>query len=87
MLYNLLNFPAGAVPVSTVTAEDEEELRHYTGNYQDKFDRLFKEVGNAPVTKNKITNLLHIVELYAGFLEDRFSFGVTWSEIRLILTL
>ncbi|XP_042340166.1 fatty-acid amide hydrolase 1 [Plectropomus leopardus] len=42
-LYNLLTFPAGVVPVSTVTAEDEEELRHYQGNYQDLFDRIFKE--------------------------------------------
>lgn len=44
MIYNLLNFPAGAVPVSTVTAEDEENLRSYTGNFRDRFDRLFKEV-------------------------------------------
>ncbi|KAF7659686.1 hypothetical protein LDENG_00294480 [Lucifuga dentata] len=43
MLYNLLNFPAGAVPVSTVTAEDEEELKHYKGNYQDLWDKLFKQ--------------------------------------------
>ncbi|XP_030583477.1 vitamin D3 hydroxylase-associated protein-like [Archocentrus centrarchus] len=28
LLYNLLNFPVGVVPVSTVTAEDEEELNH-----------------------------------------------------------
>lgn len=44
MVYNLLNFPAGVVPVSKVTAEDEEELKHYKGNYNDGFDRLFKEV-------------------------------------------
>ncbi|XP_030584230.1 vitamin D3 hydroxylase-associated protein-like [Archocentrus centrarchus] len=43
MLYNLLNFPAGVVTVSTVTAEDEEELKHYKGYYQDKWDKLFKE--------------------------------------------
>ncbi|XP_059196403.1 vitamin D3 hydroxylase-associated protein-like [Centropristis striata] len=43
ILYNLLKFPAGVVPVSTVTAEDEEELRHFKGIYQDKFDKLFKE--------------------------------------------
>lgn len=43
-IYNLLNFPAGVVPVSTVTAEDEEELKHYKGNYQDIFDGFFKEV-------------------------------------------
>uniref|UniRef100_H2V7W7 Fatty-acid amide hydrolase 1 n=1 Tax=Takifugu rubripes TaxID=31033 RepID=H2V7W7_TAKRU len=43
MIYNLLNFPAGVVPVSTVTAEDEEQLEQYKGNYQDCFDRLFKK--------------------------------------------
>ncbi|XP_070817906.1 fatty-acid amide hydrolase 1 [Chaetodon trifascialis] len=43
MLYNLLNFPAGVVPVSTVTAEDEEELRHYKGIQQDPLDRNFKK--------------------------------------------
>lgn len=48
MIYNLLNFPAGSVPVSTVTAEDEEKLGSYTGNYHDRFDRLFKEVRCVP---------------------------------------
>ncbi|CAJ1060400.1 LOW QUALITY PROTEIN: fatty-acid amide hydrolase 1 [Xyrichtys novacula] len=43
MLFNLLNFPAGVVPVSTVTAEDEEELKYYKGNYQDLWDKSFKE--------------------------------------------
>ncbi|KAM8889511.1 fatty-acid amide hydrolase 1 [Synchiropus picturatus] len=42
-IFNLLNFPAGVVPVTTVTAEDEEELRHYKGYFQDRFDKLFKE--------------------------------------------
>ncbi|GAA6235008.1 fatty-acid amide hydrolase 1 isoform X1 [Lates japonicus] len=43
ILYNLLNFPAGVVPVSTVTAVDEEELKHYKGIYQDHWDKLFKQ--------------------------------------------
>ncbi|XP_072245751.1 fatty-acid amide hydrolase 1 [Leuresthes tenuis] len=43
MIYNLLNFPAGVVPVSTVTAEDEEELKHYKGIYHDTWDKLFKQ--------------------------------------------
>uniref|UniRef100_A0A3P8S0B2 Fatty-acid amide hydrolase 1 n=1 Tax=Amphiprion percula TaxID=161767 RepID=A0A3P8S0B2_AMPPE len=43
MLYNLLNFPAGVVPVTTVTKEDEEELKYYEGIYQDVYDKLFKE--------------------------------------------
>uniref|UniRef100_A0A3Q4I5N6 Fatty acid amide hydrolase n=1 Tax=Neolamprologus brichardi TaxID=32507 RepID=A0A3Q4I5N6_NEOBR len=44
MLYNLLKFPAGVVPVSTVTAKDEEELKHYKGCYQDSYDKSLKEV-------------------------------------------
>uniref|UniRef100_A0A8C5FYH4 Fatty-acid amide hydrolase 1 n=1 Tax=Gouania willdenowi TaxID=441366 RepID=A0A8C5FYH4_GOUWI len=43
MIYNLLNFSAGTVTVSTVTEEDEEELKHFKGIYQDFQDRLFKE--------------------------------------------
>ncbi|XP_037530668.1 fatty-acid amide hydrolase 1 [Nematolebias whitei] len=43
MLYNLLNFPCGVVPVSTVTADDEEELKHYRGIYQDTSDKFFKQ--------------------------------------------
>ncbi|KAM3876160.1 fatty-acid amide hydrolase 1 [Diretmus argenteus] len=43
VIYNVLNFPAGVVPVSTVTAEDEEELRHYNGNFGDIFDKNFKQ--------------------------------------------
>ncbi|XP_029002928.1 vitamin D3 hydroxylase-associated protein-like [Betta splendens] len=43
MLYNLLNFPAGVVPVSTVTVKDEEELKHYKGMFQDAWDEHFKQ--------------------------------------------
>uniref|UniRef100_A0A1A7WT04 Fatty-acid amide hydrolase 1 n=3 Tax=Iconisemion striatum TaxID=60296 RepID=A0A1A7WT04_9TELE len=42
-LYNLLNFPAGVVPVSTVTADDEEELKHFKGIFQDRMDKLLKK--------------------------------------------
>ncbi|XP_077463933.1 fatty-acid amide hydrolase 1 [Stigmatopora argus] len=42
-IYNLLNFPAGVVPVSMVTPEDEEELCHYGGVSKDRWDRLFKQ--------------------------------------------
>ncbi|KFV80911.1 Vitamin D3 hydroxylase-associated protein, partial [Struthio camelus australis] len=38
-LYNVLNFPAGVVPVSTVTRADEEELKHYRGHYRDPWDK------------------------------------------------
>ncbi|KAM4549305.1 fatty-acid amide hydrolase 1 [Odontesthes bonariensis] len=43
MIYNLLNFPAGVVPVSTATAEDEEELKHYKGIHHDTWDKLFQQ--------------------------------------------
>ncbi|CAI5777245.1 Hypothetical predicted protein [Podarcis lilfordi] len=42
-LYNLLNFPAGVVPVTTVSQADEEELKHYTGHYGDPWDKRMKE--------------------------------------------
>lgn len=43
-LYNVLNFPAGVVPVTTVTQTDEEELKHYKGHYGDFWDKRMKEV-------------------------------------------
>ncbi|XP_067423871.1 vitamin D3 hydroxylase-associated protein-like [Emydura macquarii macquarii] len=43
MLYNVLNFPAGVVPVTTVTEADEEELKHYTGHYGDPWDRRLRQ--------------------------------------------
>ncbi|KFO89350.1 Fatty-acid amide hydrolase 1, partial [Buceros rhinoceros silvestris] len=43
MLYNVLNFPAGVVPVSTVTEADEEELKLYRGFCDDPWDRTLKQ--------------------------------------------
>ncbi|GAA6086239.1 vitamin D3 hydroxylase-associated protein-like [Tachysurus ichikawai] len=40
-LYNVLNFPVGVVPVTQVTAEDEDQMKHYTGNYGDICDKTF----------------------------------------------
>ncbi|KGL84827.1 Fatty-acid amide hydrolase 1, partial [Tinamus guttatus] len=40
MLFNCLDFPAGVVPVTTVTDEDEEELKSYKGYYQDTWDQI-----------------------------------------------
>ncbi|NXA31427.1 FAAH1 hydrolase, partial [Eudromia elegans] len=40
ILYNCLDFPAGVVPVTTVTDEDEDELESYKGHYQDHWDRI-----------------------------------------------
>ncbi|XP_036304350.1 vitamin D3 hydroxylase-associated protein-like isoform X2 [Pipistrellus kuhlii] len=42
-LYNVLDFPVGVVPVTTVTLQDEEELAFYKGYYGDSNDRDFKE--------------------------------------------
>ncbi|KAM7046325.1 fatty-acid amide hydrolase 1 [Acridotheres tristis] len=39
MLYNALDFPAGVVPVTLVTDEDEEQLKGYKGYYRDWWDR------------------------------------------------
>ncbi|NXY46929.1 FAAH1 hydrolase, partial [Ceuthmochares aereus] len=43
MLYNVLNFPAGVVPVSRVTEADEEELKLYQGCCDDPWDRTMKQ--------------------------------------------
>ncbi|XP_020732825.2 fatty-acid amide hydrolase 1-like [Odocoileus virginianus] len=42
-LYNVLNFPAGVVPVTTVTPQDEKELAFYKGYYRDILDKNFLE--------------------------------------------
>ncbi|XP_075703999.1 vitamin D3 hydroxylase-associated protein-like, partial [Rhinoderma darwinii] len=39
MLFNILNFAAGVLPVTAVTPEDEEELKHYKGYYNDPWDK------------------------------------------------
>ncbi|NXM79724.1 FAAH1 hydrolase, partial [Oenanthe oenanthe] len=53
MLYNVLDFPAGVVPVSTVTEADEEELKLYKGCCDDPWDRTLKQAvsgaGGMPV--------------------------------------
>ncbi|NWS95461.1 FAAH1 hydrolase, partial [Mionectes macconnelli] len=48
MLYNALDFPAGVVPVTLVTDEDEDELKDYKGYYRDWWDRtLAKAFGGS----------------------------------------
>lgn len=44
MLYNALNFPAGVVPVTTVTEADEKEMAQHKGIYGDSWDRTLKKV-------------------------------------------
>ena len=43
-LYNLLDFPAGVVPVTKVKEEDIEKLKNYRGYYGDPWDKQVKEV-------------------------------------------
>jgi len=47
MLYNALDFPAGVVPVTMVTDEDEEELKGYRGYFRDWWDRTLAKVSVA----------------------------------------
>lgn len=43
-LYNALDFPAGVVPVTMVTDEDEQELKGYQGYFRDWWDRTLAKV-------------------------------------------
>ncbi|NWX37361.1 FAAH1 hydrolase, partial [Notiomystis cincta] len=49
MLYNILNFPAGVVPVSTVTEAEEEELKLYKGCSDDPWDQTMKQAVSGAV--------------------------------------
>ncbi|XP_043941847.1 fatty-acid amide hydrolase 1 isoform X2 [Protopterus annectens] len=42
-LFNVLDFPAGIVPVTKVTQEDEEELKNYKGFLNDYVDKMFRQ--------------------------------------------
>lgn len=44
VLHNFLDFPAGVVPVTTVTEEDEEALKSYKGYHHDWYDKLLVKV-------------------------------------------
>lgn len=43
MLYNLLDFPAGVVPVTTVTIEDEAQMEHCRGYFGDIWDKMLQK--------------------------------------------
>nr|XP_020732824.1 fatty-acid amide hydrolase 1 [Odocoileus virginianus texanus] len=43
VLYNCLDFPAGVVPVTTVTAEDEAQLQLYKGYFGDIWDKMLQK--------------------------------------------
>ncbi|XP_063283820.1 vitamin D3 hydroxylase-associated protein-like isoform X1 [Pelobates fuscus] len=43
MLFNVVQFPAGVVTVSSVTQSDEDEMKQYKGYYNDPWDKLFHQ--------------------------------------------
>uniref|UniRef100_A0A8C3WGK0 Fatty-acid amide hydrolase 1 n=1 Tax=Catagonus wagneri TaxID=51154 RepID=A0A8C3WGK0_9CETA len=43
LLYNCLDFPAGVVPVTRVTAEDEAQMVHYKGHFGDIWDKVLQK--------------------------------------------
>ncbi|KAB1268645.1 Fatty-acid amide hydrolase 1 [Camelus dromedarius] len=43
LLYNCLDFPAGVVPVTTVTTEDEAQMEHYKGYFGDLWDKVLQK--------------------------------------------
>ncbi|XP_038616072.1 fatty-acid amide hydrolase 1 [Tachyglossus aculeatus] len=43
MLYNCLDFPAGVVPVSNVTQQDEDKLAQCRGYFLDIWDKMFQK--------------------------------------------
>ena len=49
LLYNCLDFPAGVVPVTTVTAEDEAQMEHYKGYFGDIWDKVVQKVSVLPL--------------------------------------
>ena len=44
VLYSLLKYPAGVVPVTKVSRKDQEGLRNYIGHYNDEWDANIKMV-------------------------------------------
>ena len=59
VLYNLLNCPAGVVPVTQTTANDIASLCYYRGHYDDPWDEVVKRVrrGNTKYTALKLGQL------------------------------
>lgn len=43
VLFNCLDFPAGVVPVTTVTSEDDAQMEHYQGYFGDIWDSTLKK--------------------------------------------
>lgn len=49
LLYNCLDFPAGVVPVTMVTAEDEAQLQLYKGYFGDIWDKTLQKASLFPL--------------------------------------
>uniref|UniRef100_A0A8C6ZU47 Fatty-acid amide hydrolase 1 n=1 Tax=Nothoprocta perdicaria TaxID=30464 RepID=A0A8C6ZU47_NOTPE len=49
MLYNILNFPVGVVPVTKVTEADEEQLQLYSGYLDEPWDKGLRKVRRTAV--------------------------------------
>ncbi|XP_006899039.1 PREDICTED: fatty-acid amide hydrolase 1-like [Elephantulus edwardii] len=43
LLYNCLDFPAGVLPVTSVTTEDEAQMEHYKGYFGDIWDWILRK--------------------------------------------
>ncbi|KAI4549611.1 hypothetical protein MG293_001941 [Ovis ammon polii] len=53
LLYNCLDFPAGVVPVTTVTAEDEAQLQLYKGYFGDIWDKMLQKASLFPTSPTR----------------------------------
>ena len=57
-LYNLLDFPAGVVPITKVNESDIKKLQNYQGHYGDQWDKEIKEVKYVVQCKDNCLNVL-----------------------------
>lgn len=71
IIFNLLNFPAGVVPVTRVTEDDERQLMNYTGYINDIWDRTFKEVS--------VTEFDSVLSMFYYFIDFLFLVHCVWE--------
>eukprot|EP00058_Branchiostoma_floridae_P015839 XP_002601327.1 hypothetical protein BRAFLDRAFT_82774 [Branchiostoma floridae] len=71
-IFNLLNFPAGVVPVTKVTEEDDRLLDDYTGSDNDIFDRFVRKVTKGAVGMPVAVQIMSdfVVDFCWDVLED-----------------
>ncbi|ELR57473.1 Fatty-acid amide hydrolase 1 [Bos mutus] len=56
LLYNCLDFPAGVVPVTMVTAEDEAQLQFYKGYFGDIWDKTLQKASCKKKSRQFVRN-------------------------------